>query len=223
MSRSHTFSAALASATLGLAACGGGNTGVPVSCNAPALADIVPATAGTLKWATPCITASSGGGSSRYDLTSTTTGCLPLSLTKMDFTDATCTAGATQSATVYSLTFPGTTTTKGVASTANDADTSVSGNGMEMTFTKLTGPGTGTMPTSATVPYLGRTISASVPFSSNGNYIICKSYASTNATRTVANFAGLSGTSTFTPTHALLFTVVNRTEVETNLKFDGPL
>jgi hypothetical protein len=223
MSRSFAFSAALASATLGLTACGGGNSSLPVSCNAPALADIVPATAGTLKWATPCITAS-GGGSSRYDLTSTTTGCLPLSLAKIDFTDANCTAGATQSATVYSFVFPGTTTTKAVASTANDAETSVSGNGMEMTFTKPVGPGFGTMPTAATVPYLGRTTSASVPFSSNGTYIMCKSSAaSTNAARTVANFGGSSGSTTFTPTHALMFTVVNRTEVETNLKFDGPL
>jgi hypothetical protein len=188
------------------------------------MSDIVPASGGTLKWATPCITSASSGGSSRYDLTSTTTGCLPLSLTKMDFTDASCTAGASQSATVYSLSFPGTTTTKAVASVANDADTTVSGNGMEMAFTKLVGPGIGTLASSITVPYLGRTVSASVPFSSNGNYIMCKSAApSTNAARTVTNFGGISGSSTFTPAYALLFTVVNRTEVETNLKFDGPL
>lgn len=204
MDRSHAFSAALAAATLGLTACGGTDTPVStaaVSCTAP---DVSTDLAYGTGYASVCIPASSGGGSSRYDAVFFGNSS-QARLSKIDFANANCTGAASRVADASATAnFASSTTT--VASLGVDGVTSVSGSGRTVTLSMFSGEGT---------------FPSGTPFLSNGQYVLCKSTpASTTTARTVNSFEASEGF-VFTPTFVLRASNVGTNAINTGFGFDG--
>ena len=203
MNRQRLFSMALAAATAGLTACGGGNDVTPVAsvaCEAP---DVDELRFGRT-YVSACVPASSGPGASRYDAQFSGSGAY---LVKVDFSNASCTGEGTQEARASATMSiaDGTTT---VAALGADGVTSVTGAGRTVTL--------GFVVSNGTFP-------SGTPLISAGSYVLCKSTpASTSAMRTVSSFQGDNGSSfTFTPTFALRASNVDGNAINTNFGFDG--
>lgn len=220
MERNHLFSMALAAATLGLTACGGndivptsggGTTTVPpitpatVACAAPTVAEIASGPFNGSQYASVCIPAASGSGSSRYDINvfGTASG---VRLNKMDFTNALCSVGGASAGSAFgSIQIASNTTT--VASLGTDGITPVTGSGRTVNFT-ISGTVTGTFP-------------AGVPLLTSGIYTFCKTTPpSTTASRIVTRF-GDGSNREFTPAFVLRSSSVDASAINTAFGFDG--
>lgn len=238
MDRNHVFSMALAAATLGLTACGGGNdaattttatmtttdgtttvvvTPAGVVCTAPDLVldgDLFRTNPNAptstfpgygYSYVGPCVPASSGGGASRYNVKTRGTGC-GFQVERVDFGNASCTGSGTRVAEIqpYSVSYGGTTT---VASLGTDNTTQVSGVGQLVTInTTNSVSGTGTFP-------------ASVPLTTTGTFVLCKTTAST--TTTLSGSSLFTEAYSFTPTFSLKVSNVGGTAINTTVGFDG--
>jgi hypothetical protein len=222
MDRNHLFSMALTAATLGLTACGGSNdvastttgggtsttapiTPAAVACTAPDVSEIASGPYVGSDYASVCIPNTDGSGSSRYDVRVYGT-CSGSRLSKMDFTDAACTTGASESASVSGrIQIASNTTT--VASLAADGVTPVTGSGRTVSFTVNNYP-SGTFP-------------AGVPLVTNGIYTLCKTTPpSTTTTRITYDFNG-GGDRQFTPAFVLRSSNADTNAINTALGFEG--
>jgi hypothetical protein len=211
MNRSHAFSAALAVATLGLTACGGSDAPLPegsppaqppaaVACTAPDTADF----AFDKAYASVCIPATTGGGSSRYDLDSFGSGA---QVYKMDFSNATCTGVGTQAgqASVGWTVASGTTT---VASLAADGITPVTGSARSVTVNRIFGS--------------SGTFTSGTPLVTTGTYSICKTTPASSATaRQLPNFTNTSDGAQITATFVLRSSAAGATAINTAFGFEG--
>jgi hypothetical protein len=184
MDHSQSLGLALATtAVLGLSACGGSNdvtstsSTVPpaaVACTAPDASEFD----GYAQFASVCIPATTGGGSSRYDLLSfnATSGG---QVVRVDFSNATCTGSAgvaVATAPIQNKTFASNTST--VASLGADGITPTTGSVRTVSVTIGSVYGTGTFPTG-------------VPLLNTGVYTLCKTTPpSVTSTRTIESLRG---------------------------------
>jgi hypothetical protein len=208
MDHSQSLGLALATtAVLGLSACGGSNdvaTNTPaaaVACTAP---DVSTDFAYGTGYASVCVPASSGGGSSRYDAVFYGNSSA-VNLYKVDFSNATCTENATNPAFASArANFASSTTT--VAGLGADGVTPVTGSGRTVTLSMFSGEGT---------------FPAGTPFIGDGQYVLCKTTpASTTTSRTLSSFQAGEGV-VFTPTFTLRASNVGTNAINTGFGFDG--
>jgi hypothetical protein len=221
MDKKQAFSLALASITLGLTACGGvdsvpiggtttatggGTSTMPpitpaaVACTAPELSEIV-----SSNFASVCIPASSGGTSSRFDMA--TFGSSGVEVSKMDFSNASCTTGGVRVGQAGAQwTISPTTTT--VASLAADGITPVTGTARTVTLSSFfTNSGS---------------FAPGTPLVTTGTYTICKTTpASTTTLRALVNYRANGIGTEMTPTFVLRSSVAGSSAINTGFGFEG--
>jgi hypothetical protein len=222
MEHNQIFSLALAAATASLTACGGSDsvtsTSAPIT---PATVACEPPARNELRdflFVSACVPDQATGRSSRYDLSND--GSTLTTLNKIDFSDSSCTTGATLGASLALDSSVGSENTTTIGRFAADGVTPVTGSGREITFRYRAMYDTDEELATALAPFPRNFPFFPASRFAAATYVVCKTTPPSTTTARVLQYPGGS-TRTFTPDFALRTSAAGTTTINLAFGLDG--